>query len=71
MVRRHGKMKMTGAKQVMSASRKGKKNDSFDYYVPAHVDFYGIEDFSLPSCTGTHMYHRTCTYMYFASRELY
>ncbi len=26
------------------------KNDSFDYYVPAHVDFYGIEDFSLPSC---------------------
>ena len=42
-------MKMTRAKQVMSTSRRV-KNDSFDYYVPAHVDFYGIEDFSLPSC---------------------
>ena len=50
-------MKMTRAKQVMSTSRRV-KNDSFDYYVPAHVDFYGIEDFSLPSCTCSPTYLR-------------
>ena len=53
MVRRERKRRneRVGAPMGYERKQEGLKNDSFDYYVPAHVDFYGIEDFSLPSCS--------------------